>query len=170
MSTTVTITGFKEFAEKAKKMPDILRNEIDGEVEDAARTWASLAKRDAPKDQGFLAGQISSTHTGLMVAEAISSAEYSAYLEWGTKSKVKVPAAIQGYASQFRGGGLRSGDAKKMIYAWMNRVGIPKDRQWVVFISIIIKGINPHPFFFIQMPIVQAQLDKNVQQVLNTPH
>lgn len=169
MPTTVTLTGWKEFETKAKNLPKVLFQEIDGEVEDSARLWSAGAKRDAPVDQGFLRGQISSRKIGLMQSEVTSEADYSAYIEWGTKTKVNVPADMQAYASQFRGG-INSGGAKKMIFAWMNRVGVPKERQWIVFLSIIIKGIRPHPFFFIQKPVVQNQLNTNVQNILNTPH
>lgn len=168
--TTVTLTGWKEFEKKARELPSVLFSEIGGEVEDAGRLWASLAKRDAPKDVGFLAGQISSRRTGEMTAEATSEANYSAYIEWGTKTRVRVPSDLQAYAQQFKAQGAGAGNAKKMIFAWMERVGVPKERQWITFLSIIIKGIRPHPFFFIQMPVVQAQLDKNVQTILNTEH
>lgn len=169
MPVTISIAGWGEFAEKAKNMPDILRQEVDGEVEDSARTWAALAKRDAPVDQGFLRGQISSFKLAIMQAEAVSPADYSAYIEWGTKSRVSVPPQLQSYAAQFRGG-INTGGAKKMIYAWMERVGVPKQYQYPTFISIITKGIRPHPFFFIQIPIVEKQLITNVTKILNTPH
>lgn len=169
MPTTVTLTGWKEFENKLSTLPKKLMQEVGGEVEDAARLWAAGAKRDAPKDQGFLAGQISSRKLGPMSAEATSEANYSAYIEWGTKTRVQVPSDLQGYANEFRGG-VNPGGAKKFIFAWMNRVGIPKERQWITFLSIIIKGIHPHPYFFPQKPIVQAQLDKNVQTILNTEH
>lgn len=169
MPTTVTLAGWKEFEAKLKNMPARLTREIDGEVEDAGRIWASGAKRDAPADQGFLRGQISSYKRGPMVSEVASEANYSAYVEWGTKTRVQVPADLQGYASQFRGG-VNQGGAKKMIFAWMERVGVPKERQWVTFLSIIIKGIRPHPFFFIQRPIVEKALFTGVNNILKTEH
>lgn len=170
MPTIVTLTGWKEFETKLANMSKILQSKIGGEVEDAARTWAAGAKNDAPKDQGFLAELINSEKTGPMTAEAVSPAEYSAWLEWGTKTKVSVPSDLQAYAEEFRGGGGGAGNAKQMIYAWMNRVGVPLQFQWPTFISIITKGINPHPFFFIQRPIVEKQLTSRVQNILNTEH
>lgn len=168
MSTTITLSGFKEFEAKCKSMPDILLKELDGEVEDATRVWAGLAKEDAPKDQGFLAGRISNKKISLGEWETVSEAEYSAFQEWGTKTRVSVPVEFQSYALEFKKSG--SGDAKKMIYAWMNRVGIPAQFQWIVFFSIITKGIHPHPFFFIQKPIVEKQFITNAQKILNTEH
>lgn len=170
MPTSITLTGFKEFEAKLKAMSAILKSEIDGETEAAGKFWATRAKQDAPVDIGFLKGQITSRKVRDMESEVTSAANYSAYLEWGTKTRVQVPADLQPYAEQFRGGRPGAGNAKKMIYAWMERVGIPKEFQWIVFFSIIIKGIHPHPYFFIQRPIVQALLDKNVTTILNTEH
>lgn len=169
MPTTVTLSGWKEFEAKCKNMPKTLMREIDGEVEDSARLWASNAKRDAPVDQGFLRGQISSYRRAEASFEVSSEANYSAFIEWGTKTMVQVPPDLQGYASQFRGG-QNQGGAKKMIFAWMERVGVPKERQWVTFMSIIIKGIRPHPFFFIQFPLVEKHLFTGVGNILKTPH
>lgn len=169
MPTSVTLTGFKEFEGKLRGLPKALMAEIDGEVQYAARTWEDGAKHDAPVDQGFLSGQITSYKKSQGHYEVASEAEYSAYIEWGTKSRVSVPPDLQAYASQFRGG-TNSGGVKKMIFAWMERVGVPKERQWVTFLSIIIKGIRPHPFFFIQTPLVEKQLITNVRTIVNTPH
>lgn len=170
MPTTITLTGWKEFEDKLRNMPKTLEQEIGGEVEDAGRLWATLAKQDAPVDMGFLRGQITSVKTAAMVSETTSASEYSAYVEWGTKTRVQVPGDLQQYASQFRGGGVKAGNAKAMIYAWMARVGIPPQFQWPVFFSIITKGIHPHPFFFIQVPLVEKQLFTQVENILKTEH
>lgn len=169
MPNTVTLSGFKEFESKLQNLPKIIMNEIDGEVKFAADLWAKNAKRDAPVDVGFLRGQISINQNSPGNWEVNSHAEYSAYMEWGTKSRVKVPADLAAYASQFRGGN-NEGGAKKMIFAWMDRVGIKKELQWIVFMSIIIKGVKPHPFFFIQIPLVEKQLITNVKAILNAGH
>lgn len=170
MPTSITLTGWDQFESKLRSMPEILQSEITGEVEEAARLWAANAKRAAPVDQGFLQNLISSHKTGVMEAETTSAAEYSAWIEWGTKTRVRVPGDMQEYAAQFKGGGSGAGNAKKMIFAWMERVGVPVQFRYPVFISIITKGIHPHPFFFIQVPLVQKQLDTNVQKILNTEH
>lgn len=169
MPTTVTLKGFKEFEDKLRNLPKQLEKEIDFVVEDAAGLWEQRAKQDAPKDQGRLVQQISRKRVAVMNWEVVSPSEYSAYLEWGTKSRVSVPSDIAGYAAQFRGG-TGSGDAKKMIYAWMARVGIPPEAQWPVFISIIVTGIKPHPYFFIQTPFVEKQLYNDIKQILTTEH
>jgi HK97 gp10 family phage protein len=170
MPNTVILKGWKEFENKLNSLPKQLEKEVDFAVEDAAGLWEQKAKQDAPVDQGRLKQQISRKRVAAMNWEVVSPAEHSAWLEWGTKSKVRVPSDIAQYAAQFRGGGSGGGNAKTMIYAWMNRVGIPPEAQWAVFISIIVNGITPHPYFFIQRPFVQAQLDSDIKQILNTEH
>jgi hypothetical protein len=166
MPNSITLKGFKEFEAKLRNLPAALTKEVDFVVQDAGSTWEERAKLDAPTDQGRLRGAITNKRTGLMGNEITSPVEYSAYIEWGTKTRVQVPAELQGYAAQFRGG-KGAGNAKEMIYAWMDRVGIPKERQWIIFISIITKGIHPHPFFFIQRPIIEKQLISDIKHILS---
>lgn len=167
---TIKTSGFKEFQNKLKGLPKQLKHEVGGETYAAAKQWERLAKQAAPADQGRLRGAIRGEQTGPLSSHVVVNIDYAAYLEWGTKTKVQIPSELQSYASTFRGGGHGSGKAKEMIYAWMKRVGIPEERQWFVFISIIVNGIKPQPFFFIQRPIVERGFIQNVQRILNTPH
>jgi len=169
MPTAITLTGFKEFEEKLKRMPDILASEVDGECGAAAKEWDELAKLMAPKDVGFLVGGISNYRKEKMWWEVTSKANYSAYMEWGTKSRVSVPADLTAYASQFKGGGGK-GLTKEFIYAWCKRKGIPENAWWPIFISIVTKGVKPQPFFFIQVPIVEKGLFSKVDKILKTEH
>lgn len=169
MPNAITLEGWTEGIAKLKAMPEILYDEIDGEVQDAAENWEGLAKAAAPVDQGALRNGISSYKVAQMNWETVSASEYSPYIEWGTRTKVRVPGELSAYAQQFKTG-YQPGGAKKAIFAWMNRVGIPKERQWIVFLSIMIKGINPHPFFFPQKPIVERGLITNVDRILKTEH
>lgn len=172
MPTKITLTGWKEFDAKLKNMSTTIMKEVDGEVEEASRNWAVLAKNDAPKNVGLLAGGIANKKTAQAVWEVTSNQNYSPYMEWGTKSKVKVSADLQTYAAQFKGGGGKSiGDVKAMIYEWCKRKGIPKEAWWPIYISIMVKGVTPHPFFFIQMPAVEKKLRANIQKnILNHDH
>ena len=149
MPTTVTITGFKEFEAKLKKLPKKLSDEINGEVKEAAERWANLAKDDAPWDVGFLAGKISASvdlvkKDGELKIESwkvTSASEYSAYMEWGTKSRARVPSELTAYASQFRGGGAKLfGDIGKgffdSILEWVKRENIKFENSFRWFIRI----------------------------------
>lgn len=167
---TISLKGYDELQKRLKKVDATVKREVGLEVQDAGNNWSRLAKLAAPTDQGRLKNEITSKKTGPMSAEPVSAAEHSAYIEWGTLTKVKVPAELAAYAAQFKGSGSGDGTAKQKIYAWMKRVGISKDRQYMVFIAIITKGIRPHPYFFIQRPIVEKQYIENIKRILLTPH
>lgn len=168
MSANITISGFKEFADKCNKLPAELLEDFDETAGIAAADWELLAKQAAPKDIGFLAGGISHKRVAQDNWEVISAKEYSAYVEWGTRSKTRVPAELSAYAAQFKGSTGESG-AKAFIFAWAKRVGIPEEFWWPVFISIMRNGINPHPFFFVQKPVIEAQFIKDIKQIIETP-
>lgn len=171
MPNRIKLEGAREFEKKLKQIHKEIRAEVTEEIKDAGRKWEQGAKRDAPKDQGRLAQSIKSKGR-VMEAEVTVSVEYAPYVEWGTKRRVKVPADIADYASQFRGnkGGVSGLSLQKLLYAWMDRVGIPDDKQWAVLMSILANGIKPHPFFFIQRPKVEADMIKNIKAILNTEH
>lgn len=204
MPTSVIFTGWKEFEAKLKNMPATLMKEFDGEAKEAANNWAGLAKNTAPVDVGFLAGGISTKKTADGLWEVTSNAKYSAYMEWGTKGRVKVPADLSGYASQFRGKG--GGDYYEFLNAildWVVRKGIANrysvktknpiaislnkyggklnsqgrsdydrlhDTARAIALSIIRHGVRPHPFFFMQKPIVEKQFVSNIKAILNREH
>lgn len=166
-ANTVTITGFKEFSGKLERLSKQFPAELNEAAKFAAATWAQLADRDAPKDFGKLSGSISPSQERVGVWDVNSPQLYSPYMEWGTKSRVSVPAELQGYASQFIGAGTGKG-VKELIYAWVLRKGLGKEAQWPIFISIITKGVKPHPFFFKQRPIVEKQLIGDLKQIIET--
>lgn len=170
MSGLFTLNGFSQFADKLHELPSVLRKEVGEETFEAARHWADLSRRAAPKDQGRLVGSISASRTGELSSKMTCDVNYGAYMEWGTKKYVRVPGELAGYAATFRGGGAGGSKAKEMIYAWMKRVGIPKEFQWVTFIRIIVNGVRPHPFFFPPKPIVEKEFVNNVKKIINTEH
>lgn len=168
MPANTTISGFKEFADKCNKLPAELLHDFDEAAEFAAADWELKAKQDAPKDIGFLAGGISHKKNKPGDWEVVSAAEYSAYMEWGTRGKARVPADLAAYAAQFKGP-TGQADAKKFIFAWAKRVGLPEDAWWPVYISIMVNGVNPHPYFFVQQPVIETQFIKDLKQIIETP-
>jgi len=170
MPATITLTGWKEFEAKAKNMTAELLDELDMEVEEAANNWVDRAMNDAPVDMGFLKNGIKKQAVQKGIWEVTSNAEYSPYMEWGTRQRVSVPTDLAAYAITFKGQGSKGGDVKAMIYEWCRRKGIPEDKWWPIFISIMVKGVNPHPFFFIQYPFVEAEFFNHVKNILETEH
>jgi hypothetical protein len=141
MANEIILSGFKEFQGKLKSLPIEIKDEADLHVQYAAERWEELAKLDAPIDQGGAAGLVGGIKAAKiqdMVHEVVSAKHYSPYVEWGTGTRVSVPADLRAYAIQFKG-------IKKVI------------------------GRYPHPYFFIQKPIVERELIANLRKLLETP-
>jgi HK97 gp10 family phage protein len=170
MAGIIKLKGFKEFRNKLKTVSKQIKQELGGETFAAAKNWERLAKQAAPVDQGRLRSAIHGSQINELSSKVVCNVDYAAYVEWGTKKNVRVPTELSSYAATFRGGGPGGPGARIMIYAWMERVGVPKELQWITFISIIVNGIKPQPFFFPPSPIVEKEFIKNVNQVLKTPH
>ena len=134
----IILEGWKEFEQKCLDMTKILPAEMDEAVKFAAETWEGGAKRDAPKDFGFLAGGISKGKIADANWEVFSRVRYSPYQEWGTGSNAVIPIDLVDYASQW----------------WTHKVHV---------------GIRPHVYFFVQKPVVEAQLLGDLEQMINTP-
>ena len=140
MAINVQIKGLKELEARFKDLDKKFHKEVSGIVERGAQLWVSGAKRQAPIDMGWLAGAItyypveqSKHRTAFRI---VSGKEYSPYVEWGTITRVNVPADLQGYAVQFKGRGIKKNG-----------------------------GIFPRPFFFPQRPIVKASVEKGISAI-----
>lgn len=158
-------------------------------VFEAARKWSQLAQQDAPRDQGRLAGEIKAVKVGPLEAETVVNNEYAHIMEWGSKGKTKVPSELASYAATFRGkpSGGNIDQFFLHIFEWVKRKGISGtysvktrkrtgnrqtqdyetyDVAFMIMLSILKKGVKPHPFFFIQRPAVEKQLRDDLQQIL----
>lgn len=163
--TIITIKGFDELKRKLGRIPDHIISEVDAEMDAEALAFVDRAQDAVPIDRGVIKNEITRDKKGVLNYEVVSGAEYSPWIEWGTRSRVKVPPALTAYAAQFSGPTGRTG-AKKAIYDWCKRKGIPQPAWYPIFIKIMTVGITPHPFFFPQLPIARANLMKSVERVV----
>ena len=168
---TLKIQGVNQFQKKLKDLPIKLQKEIAGEIEDSARKINSKQVRGVPVDEGGLKQGIGYKKVNPLNYELFSSKQYSPFMEFGTKSRKQIPAELQDYAKQFNLKGPKIGfDAFfQIILDWVHRKGIAgrfstktkrrvgsKSKQleedfdvaWPIALSILKKGVHPHPFFF----------------------
>jgi hypothetical protein len=135
----VEVKGLRELQAKLTKEQSAVKQKAADVIFRAAQVFVSGAKRDAPKDMGQLAGGISFFPTTPNLSMTVVSAkEYSPYVEWGTITRVKVPAGEQSYAIQFKGRGIKKNG-----------------------------GLHPRPFFFKQTPIAKAAAEKGLRAMLD---
>ena len=108
MANEIRLEGFSEFRKKLESLNGKTRQVCGAIVLDEAKRWEGLIKRSAPRNKiiglgGKLAGGITSRSIGDLSAEVSANARYAPYVEWGTGSRVSVPADLAKYAIQFKG-------------------------------------------------------------------
>lgn len=134
------------------------------------------AKRLAPVDEGLLRNSISATFPisskGYTVTITVN-VNYAAYIEFGTKSFAaahvsSLPPDWQAFAAQFKGKGSGTfQEFVKVLTEWVMRKGFAaeqtksgnrsksqssieaqKQAAYMIALSILRKGIRPHPYLW----------------------
>lgn len=163
----VQLKGFDQFKQRLAKAAKEVPHEIDAELNVSANNMRAIQVKNAPADQGILRSEIQVVKQKELSYGNISNALYSGYVEFGTRSKVQVPAGLEDVASDIRAGKITSSlDAKTAIFQWCKRQGIEEKAWYPIFIKIMVEGIKPHPFFFSALAQEQPNLIKNVENIL----
>ena len=142
------IKGMKELLAKLKKLGKEGEESIAVVTADAAQNITGKAKLYAPVNFGKLRQGIIPRAINKLTWEVVATEPYSAYLEFGTGISVSVPAEMQDIASQFKGGRISEGTLYEAIKEWARNKGIPKDVVYFIYLKILKKGIDPHPFLY----------------------
>ena len=117
-------------------------------VQSTADKVVLRAKEATPKDLGELTRSIGK-EGGNGLATIFVNAPYAAYQEFGTGTKVSVPAELSEIAIKFKGKGRGSFEEfKTAIKDWMKHKGIDEKYAYVIMMSIIKNGIKPQPFLY----------------------
>lgn len=163
MAFSVKIEGLDKLNAFLKKVPKQIRDEVNEEFVEVGRKTVGKMKRDAPKNIGALKNSIVADTKNELRLEITAQKGYAPYMEWGTKSKARVPGELSAYASQFRGPtGISDTDPLIALTEWVKRKGISakwgikgknkakRDRSaaWIVFRKIMKFGVKPQSFFF----------------------
>lgn len=133
----VQVSGLDKLVKKLGAIPENVKTEVDAEMDAVSRSYVNRAAKAAPVDHGYLKNGITYDRIGMMQYEIVSAAKYSAYVEFGTITKVQVPAELVAYAAQFKGKGLKKNG-----------------------------GMRARPFFFPQLPIARSELNKNLKAII----
>lgn len=164
---SVKITGLNELKANLEKEAKRLEKGIDEILQMNIREMERNAKRDAPADQGILKAEITTKKERSLSWVLTSNANYSGYVEFGTKSKVQIPAGLEEAAAQVRAERFAGTlEAKQAIFNWCKRNGIEQRLWYPIYISIMIKGRTAHPFFFKQSERQAAILQQDVKQFI----
>jgi hypothetical protein len=182
---TFDIQGLKGVQKKIKNLPATLQKQIGGELNATVRDINSKQLRKLPVDEGGLKQQTGFKKLDDLQWELFSGKHYAPFMEFGTKSKARIPAELKDFASQFNLKGPKIGfdEFLRIITAWVRRKGIAgrfsvKTRRRVgskatqaaedsaaaypIALSILRHGVKPHPFFF--DPVFEGR-DKLIQKI-----
>jgi len=132
----VEIKGLKELQAKFAKLDEDLQTEVDAELTASAVNITSNAKRMAPIDTGRLRGSIVPDTNTKFFKKVTANVFYAPYVEFGTGTKVQVPAGLETYAMQF----------KKSVKPW--------------------NGMNAQPYFFPALDAEAPKLINNLKKIL----
>ena len=148
-------------------------NQVDKEVEiltrENAKEIAAQAKLNAPVGiDGHLRNQIEYPKVKDKHYKIVANAYYSGYVEFGTGTRVKVPTEMKEVAQAIRSNKRRGSfkNGLKKIEEWCAKKGIPKESAYLIFMSILKKGIKPQPFMYPAFVKGRKQYTKDLEHLL----
>ena len=176
--------------ENIKSYPEDLKKVINNEFKAFGIGTVNDAKRLAPVNEGVLRNSIASNVEDLKVTISVNI-PYAAYLEFGTKSFAQsyvstLPPDWQTFAAEYKGKG--NGNFTQFFYAilqWVIKKGFAstfsvksnkrvksghqneRDAAYAIVLSILRKGIKPHPYLYPAFEKNKIELIKNLKAQLN---
>lgn len=169
----INTKGLDELIAKLRSADDLIKEEINGIFENGAKEFVARAKRDAPKDVGFLVGEINYERRGEISFAIASQSLYAGFLEFGTKGKFQNIAGYEDVAAQLKAqksGTYEEGLAN--VTQWVKRKGITMEGWtleqvgWYIFHLILVNGIKAQPYFFKQVEPMMTQIEKDLQNIV----
>lgn len=185
--------GVSKLIRSLSNKSQALERMVQAEIADTAQAIERRAVQYAPNDASVLRQSIKAEQETANQWQVVAQTRYAAYIEFGTKKKVQIPAGLESYAAQFQGKS-GTGTFKEMvrnIYEWMRRKGIKGEADRTVIKSgknkgktrvtrtdqtvadlalayqiarsILTNGIKPKPFFF---PAYNQETDKLRKRLL----
>lgn len=123
---SIKVVGIERLKRKFGVLAENVIQEVDEKMGIAAADFEQRAVNDAPANYGVLRNSITKVRVKRMHYNVISAANYSAYIEFGTKGKIKIPSDLTAYAAQFKGSGGKEGGKGfyDEILEWVKKKGI----------------------------------------------
>lgn len=122
----------------------------------------SNAKKEVPRYQSRLYNSLRPLYSRNKLSVRVwTDVNYAPFVEFGTKSKAKIPTELAGVASQFKSKGVGNFDEfLKNIEKWCKSKGIDPGAAYPIAISLIKNGQKAQPFLY---PAFKAERTKYVQ-------
>ena len=181
------VQGLDKLIKVFNQLPERTQHELQDELKVTSWEIRDGAKRDSPADESRLRQSISTKETGPMAFEVVAQTFYAGYLEFGTKTKVSIPAGLEDIASELKGPVSGQGSPLDAITEWVRRKQIAAtftktgrvskaksaiaNQKWVAFLiwqKIKKYGIKPHPYFFKQMQPAEERLRQRLANIIKS--
>lgn len=165
----MAIRGIREVISELQNFSKDIEKKINLEIESIAIQVEGDAKKMAPKNFGKLAQSISHSKVKDLVWKVTVNEVYGAFLEFGTGTKVVVPAEFADMAKTFKGN--KQGTYKQgleSIKVWCRSRGIDEKFAFVIFAKILGAGISPQPYLYPAYKRGEKDLLKNLEKLLKS--
>lgn len=164
---SLRVTGIKKALGALEDYKDTKTKQLETATQKATIDVDRNAKQNAPSDTGMSRSSIHRTSNKLNGTVSVN-ANYAPYVEFGTGSKVEIPAGLEDVASEFRGGGEGSfDDMIESLEAWANRKGIPQEAVYPIALKILREGVEAQPFLFPAWEKVRPEYIKEIKEILS---
>jgi HK97 gp10 family phage protein len=180
------VKGLDKLLKVFHELPDRAQQELKDELKITSWEIRDGAKKDAPADEARLKQSISTKETGPTSFEVVAQSFYAGYLEFGTKTKVSVPAGLEDIASQLKGPVSGQGNPIDAIREWVKRKHIAgvysiktkklskskkslaniEQTTFIIWRHIKKFGIAARPYFFKQMKPAEERLRQRLANII----
>ena len=161
------IDGISQVISELRSINKEVEKLINYETQAIAFQIENDAKKLAPKNFGKLAQSISNKKIKDSQYKITVNEFYGAYMEFGTGTKVQVPAEFSDIAKSFKG--QKSGTFEKGLEAikvWCRSKGIDEKAAYAIFAKILGAGINPQPFLYPAWIKGKKDYENNLKKLL----
>jgi len=146
---------------------------IDKQIDDITQAnaieMAGDATKRAPEAFGKLKQSINYSRVVFLKWKTTVNKEYAGFMEFGTGTKVNVPAEFTDMAATFKG--KKQGTFKQGLEAikvWCRSRGIPEEAAYPIFAKILGAGINPQPFLYPAYIKGKKDYQNNLERILKS--
>ena len=127
----------------------------------------NTAKQLAPKNNGTLAQSIHTLESDKGLTQNVGTNEpYAPYMEFGTGVQVSVPPEFKDMANRAKGKGGSFKEGLEDIKRWCTRKGIDVKLAYIIFVSILNRGLTPRPFMYPAFVKARATFADDIKDAL----
>jgi HK97 gp10 family phage protein len=165
-NVTLQLKGLNQAIKNLEKYGAKVQSETAQAINGVMLAVESEAKLSAPVNDGRLRASIVTTKAKQtdLTAQTEVGVNYAPFVEFGTKSKVDIPAGLEQYAQQFQGSGGSFQDLLANIERWAAQKGLPAESAYPIALKIAREGVQARPFLFPafnrEVPKLEPQLTK----------